>query len=134
MPHYEPLDIGLAVDSVASDLAAFQWHENNIKADFIFTTDTSRLLRVQFEGPCIVRIVDEMPLSTENDSPSVGLVSRHFAYRVRGAAFFNTQSEAWKIAVGNVLHYRFITGGGCLDVISAADPSFELIDRHERLS
>jgi hypothetical protein len=45
----------------------------------------------------IVRILDEMPLSIETDpSASQGLVPNHFAYRVEGAPFSVSQSEAWQ--------------------------------------
>ncbi|WBO23512.1 hypothetical protein [Sphingomonas abietis] len=112
-----------------SDLAAFHWETNSMKADFIIPNDDSRLLRVEFDNQTIVRILDEMPLSTEDDGPWVGLIPEHFAYRVDGSAFLAIQSQAWREVVGNPSHYRFITGWACLDVISSASPKFDLIDR-----
>jgi len=69
-----------------------------------------------------------MPLSTEAGAKNEGLVSRHFAYRVEGSTFADTQSEAWKLACHPVYHYEFITGSGCMDVLSNAEPSFEIVD------
>jgi hypothetical protein len=57
------------------------------------------------------------------------LVPEHFAYRVEGSVFARQQSEAWKIAVGPVMHYRFVTGWGCVDVLTAALPSFSIEPR-----
>jgi hypothetical protein len=44
--------------------------------------DDERALRVTFNEPCIIRILDEMALGTEKDGPTEGLVPNHFAYRV----------------------------------------------------
>ena len=44
--------------------------------------------------------------------------------RVEGDRFFEAQSEAWRTMEGAPKHYRFITGAGCLDVISNAMPRF----------
>jgi hypothetical protein len=77
-----------------------------------------------------VRILDEMPLSTEHESEtSHGLVSDHFAYRLQGSAFAEAQSEAWKFVNAPATHYRFITGWACMDVLSAAFPSFAMLDQ-----
>lgn len=129
MLRYEPIDTGLPIKASLSDLAAFHWETNNIKADFVIPNDDTQLLRVEFDSQSIVRILDEMPLSTEDDGPWEGLIPEHFAYRVDGSAFFRTQSQAWKEALGGVAHYRFITGWACLDVISFASPRFDLIVR-----
>jgi hypothetical protein len=73
-------------------------------------------------------LLDEMPLSTEHQPTKIeGLVSRHFAYRVEGSTFADTQSEAWK-TVSGACHYEFITGSGCMDVLAGAEPSFEVVN------
>jgi len=92
--------------------------------------DDAHLLRISLDQRCIVRLLDEMALSTEeDDTPNHGLVSEHFAYRVEGAAFARTQSDAWKVACGQVVHYRFVTGWACLDVLTAATPSFAVVPK-----
>jgi len=127
MPRYEPIDAGLSFKVSVSDLIAFHWDTNGIQADFVVPDDEGHLLRVTFNRQCIVRILDEMALSTEtDDTPSEGLVPEHFAYRVYDAVFLRLQSEAWKCTQENLTHYRFITGWACLDVLSSAYPSFEL--------
>lgn len=88
MPKYEALDSGVSLRAGHSDLDNFQWAPDGISADFIMPDDEGHLLRVSFDRPCIVRLLDEMSLSTEeDDTPINGLVPEHFAYRVVDALF-----------------------------------------------
>ncbi|NEJ27767.1 hypothetical protein GR205_07225 [Rhizobium leguminosarum] len=129
---YIPLDVGISIRASASDLRSFSWRTGQrVEASF-YVDDPEHLLRITFDGPCIVRIVDEFPLSTEHeDDPAEGLISEHFAYRVEGATFYTSQSETWKtvvsIQVGPTCHYRFITGNTCMDVVTPAKPVFTVI-------
>lgn len=129
MPVYRPIDPGISFKASASDLLNFNWDLNGISADFALPDQY--VLRVAFDRQCIVRLLDEMPLSTEDDGPTTGLVSEHFAYEMNGAAFLQMQSETWKevweTQLGSVHHFRFITGFGCMDVISAARPTFSVV-------
>ena len=127
MPRYFPIDTAVSFDCVQSDLLAIRWTGDSLSADFILPGAEGRALRVRFNGATIVRLLDEMPLSTEPGTKNEGLVSRHFAYRVEGSTFADTQSEAWKSIFRPVCHYEFITGSGCMDVLSKAEPSFEVV-------
>jgi hypothetical protein len=130
MARYDPIYIDVPLQASRSDLSAFKWATNGITADFILPDDETSLLRVSFDKPCIVRLLDEMPLSTEDDdTPSEGRVPGHFAYRVEGSAFARLQSEVWKEVCGPITHYQFVTGWGCMDVLSAALPSFSIEQR-----
>jgi hypothetical protein len=131
MPRYFPIDAGVNFDCVQSDLHAISWKENSLSADFLLPGGRRQALRVQFSGQTIVRLLDEMPLSTEQGTKNEGLVSRHFAYRVEGSVFADSQSEAWKIAFGPVCHYEFITGSGCMDVLARAEPLFKVVNISE---
>ena len=136
MPVYEAIDTGVHLRAMASDLLAFKWETNGISADFILPGDDEHALRVSFDGPCIVRLLDEMALSTEeDDTPDSGLVSNHFAYRLEGARFARAQSDTWKEvsapAAHAVSHYRFLTGWACMDVLSGDAPSFSVVDRSD---
>jgi hypothetical protein len=124
------MNIGVPLQASRSDLVSFEWSTNGITADFILPDDDAHLLRVSFHKQCIIRILDEMPLSTEeNDTPNVGLVSEHFAYRLEGAAFARLQSGAWQEVNAPVTHYQFVTGWACLDVLTAATPVFAVVRR-----
>jgi hypothetical protein len=128
VPTYFPIDAGPKFDCDASDLLAIDWKRDSLSADFILPGAEGRALRVRFNGATIVRLLDEMPLSTEHGTRNEGLVARHFAYRVEGSIFADTQSEAWKDVHRPVSHYEFITGWGCMDVLSGVKPSFEVVD------
>jgi hypothetical protein len=130
LPRYSPINIGVPLQASRSDLVSFEWSTNGITAAFIFPDDDAYLLRVSFDRPCIIRILDEMPLSTEeNDTPNEGLVPEHFAYSLEGAAFARLQSSAWKEVNAPVTHYQFITGWACMDVLTAATPAFAVVPR-----
>jgi hypothetical protein len=129
MPRYSPIEIPVPLAASGSDLVAFRWDTGGVVADFLLPDDDERAIRMTFNKPCIIRILDEMPLSTENDSRSEGLVPDHFAYRVEGSAFVDAQSEAWMLVNAPVTHYRFITGWACMDVLSSGQPSFTVIER-----
>src|ERR1035441_7986665 len=84
MPRYSPIDAGVPLQASRSDLASLHWSTNGIAADFVLPDDEAHLLQVSFDRQCIIRILDEMPLSTEeDDTPNEGLVSEHFAYRLQ---------------------------------------------------
>jgi hypothetical protein len=81
MPIYHPIDTGVPLQASASDLALFEWSKNGLIVDFILPADESHVLRVSFDRECIVRLLDEMALSTEDDdSAREGLVHENFAY------------------------------------------------------
>jgi hypothetical protein len=129
LPMYFPIDAGVRFDCDQSDLLAIKWTPDSLSADFALPDAENHALRVRFNGATIVRLLDEMPLSTEQQpTKNEGLVPRHFAYRVEGSNFAETQSEAWKEVHRPVRHYEFITGWGCMDVLSKAEPSFEVVD------
>ncbi|MBB4394864.1 hypothetical protein [Bradyrhizobium sp. ERR14] len=129
MPKYSPIDAGVTFDCDESDLLSIRWEVECLVADFLLPATEKRSLRVRFDGATIVRLLDEMPLSTEEQpTRNEGLVPRHFAYRVDGAVFADAQSATWKKVHRPVQHYQFITGWGCMDVLSGVEPSFEIVE------
>jgi hypothetical protein len=128
VPKYHAIEQPLAIKASHSDLIALAWEDRAIVADFIIPGDGQQALRVHFDKSHIVRVLDEMPLSTENeDTQSEGLVSDHFAYMVEGSQFWKSQSDAFKAVFNKARHYRFVTGWTCLDVISDAEPTMSVI-------
>jgi hypothetical protein len=98
-----------------------------LKADFDMN-EMDKALRVYFEYALIFRLLDEFPLSTEEEfGPSDGLVKHGFAYRVEDALFWKAQSATFLELRKEARHYRFITSGSCLDVISEAPPVFSVV-------
>lgn len=123
MPKYHSIEQPLAIKTSLSDLIALAWEDQGIRADFAVPEDTSRALTVRFDKTHVVRILDEMALSTETeDTPPEGLIAEQFAYLVEDSSFWKSQSEALKLIHSNARHYRFVTGWTCLDVISDEKP------------
>jgi len=132
MPIYEPLDIGIALMASRSDLSNFRWETNAIVADFFIPDSPAQMLRVTFDGQCIVRLLDEMPLSTEDDPVTRhGMIPENFAYRVKGDPFARQQSPTWLEIMAPVMHYRFVTGWACMDVLSGTAPRFGVVERQQ---
>jgi hypothetical protein len=130
LPRYHPIEVYPEIDRAVSDMLELRWTDDGVVADFIITGDEHQALRVEFRNMVIIRVLDEMPLSTESEmTPKEGLVPDHFAYRVEGAVFEATQSEAWKFTQHPATHYRFVTGWTCLDVLSAKEPTFQRVKR-----
>ncbi len=128
MPKYTPIETVPKMQSSLSDLVDLRWRDRGLTADFLIPEDKTHVLRVRFEKLEIVRILDEMPLSTESEiTANEGLIPEHFAYSVEGALFWESQSEALKIVYPSLRHYRFITGWTCLDVLSDREPSFLVV-------
>jgi hypothetical protein len=128
MPKYVPLVANPAIKASQSDLIELRWRRSGIIADFIIPQDDANAFRVCFDRVEIIRILDEMPLSTEvEETSNEGLVRDNFAYTIEGATFWRYQSEAFKTVEKMLRHYRFITGWTCLDVISNSEPAFVIV-------
>ena len=133
MPRYFAIDAGVHFDASLSDLLRVDWQINSLSADFALPGQEEKCLRVNFDNQTIVRLLDEMPLSTETEPEErSGLVPHHFAYRVEGARFTEIQSEVWKEVAGPINHYQFVTGWGCMDVLCRAPPSFSVFKMGNR--
>jgi len=130
MPQYFPIPSPVSFETDSSDMLAFRWiaDSHGIVADFSIFNDQLKKVRVEFSSIAIVRILDEMPLSTEHENtPNTGLVPQHFAYRVEGASFWESQSWALKHGNESLKHYRLITGSTCLDVLANSEPAITLV-------
>jgi hypothetical protein len=124
MPKYLPFQVSPDIKASASDMIALHWQRGGVVADFVIPGNHHQVLRVQFDRADFIRVLDEMPLSTEaEETPNEGLAPEHFAYIVEGSRFWKTQSEAWHFQFPKARHYRFITGWACLDVIAICTPT-----------
>jgi hypothetical protein len=80
VPRYTPIQVNPAIEAGQSDLIHLRWERYALAADFIIPGDESGALRVQFDRVDIIRLLDEMPISTENEETSnEGLIPNHFA-------------------------------------------------------
>jgi hypothetical protein len=128
VPKYTAIPIGPNFRCSESNLLRLAMDgDQRLDATFSMPGDEDRAFRVTFDRAEVLRVLDEMPLSTEPDTLNAGLVRDHFAYAVEDAAFWSSQSEAMKMMNPSLKHYRFITGWVCLDVISEDAPEFSVV-------
>lgn len=106
---------------------SLRWERQSVIADFWIPDNESHRLRVRFESVHVIRVLDEMLISTEEPLPEEGHVADHFAYRVEGSRFWNSQSEALRLTHASARHYLFVTGWACLDVISSVEPQISVV-------
>ena len=125
MPRYTPIHFDVPIKSIQSELLDFRWRADGITSDFLIPGDEDHVLQVRFGRVEVVRLLDEMALSTEDENtPNEGLIPDHLAYLVDGALFWSSQSEVLKLVRPTARHYRLITGWTCIDIISITEPSF----------
>ena len=127
MPTYFPIESPIAFQCVHSDMRSLLWKDLGIVAEFD-VLQSQCILRVLFERVHVIRILDEVLISTESEPENEGLIPNHFAYCVQDSLFWNSQSEVLRAANPDAKHYRFITGGTCLDVIADRAPSLAVED------
>jgi hypothetical protein len=135
MPKYAPIEIPARIRASLSNVLEFRWHvDQSFSADFLMHEDTDHMLHVRFDRAEVVRLLDEMPLSTETDTPNYGLIRDHLAYLVEDSSFWRSQSDTLKTVHPSLRHYRFVTGWTCLDVASTCCPHPRLPSRsfHDR--
>jgi hypothetical protein len=130
---YTPIAIEGTVPCTGMDLYDLRhtyWNEdgNPLTAHFSLSPEASPLLRVHFDNVHIVRVLAELYLDTEEYGfTPEGLVPYHFAYRVEGSRFLLSQSEFCRDTQRDAVHYRFVTAGACLDVLTNREPSCMLV-------
>ena len=102
-----PIEVTPGIIASHSNLLQLQWANRGLAVYFAVPADNQAALRVQFQRVEIIRIIEEMPISTEYEETSnEGIVADHFAYEVQGASFWNQQSEAFKVVYKEAKHYR----------------------------
>jgi hypothetical protein len=130
VPNLVSIEIPVEIRSSQSDIVDFHLHEGRkVRVDFLMPDDPERLLRLSLDSVEVVRLLDEMAMSTEMDTPMVGLVPDNLAYEVTGSAFWAQQSEALRLTRPKLRHYRFVTGWTCLDALTEATPSFAIVEK-----
>lgn len=128
MLRYFPIRIEPEINAVLSYLTLLRWQRESIIADFWIPGDEGHRLRVRFESVHVIRVLDEMWISTEEpQEPQVGHVENHFAYRIESSRFWESQSEPMRSTYTDARHYLFVTGSACLDVISSVQPEIFVV-------
>ena len=99
---------------------------DRLVADFGLGDSFAEILRIEINGPVIVRVADETWVSTATDSSRwVGNLNA-FAREVRGDDFA-AMHELFFILHDEAKHYQFVTLTACLDVLASTTPRFSLV-------
>ncbi|MBD8652755.1 hypothetical protein IFT66_16845 [Rhizobium sp. CFBP 13726] len=127
---YEALEFDLDAGATAADLVRMEMSyrpqsgANELRAYFS-VSGQNRFLEVFFPHVDIFRVIDDMHLPLgEHGFETVGHIPNHFAYKIKGSPFWAAQREVFEISLPGSTHYRFATGGNCLDVITRDEPCF----------
>jgi hypothetical protein len=126
MTKYFPISIPVEIKCVESDMISLNWKPGVVIAEFSIPGNEDENLHVTLSKVEVFRVLDEMPLSTEGETRKEGLIANHFAYRVEDSLFWESQSWALTDSAKDLKHYRFITGGMCLDVLAHTAPVFSV--------
>jgi len=116
------------IQASRSGLLRTNYDRGILSADFTIPDDPKRLCRISFADVETFRVLDEMPLSTEDDDAAWdGHIPEHVAYRVEDAFFWRIQSDLFRQTFPRAQQYQFITGLMCLDVISLEEPALTIV-------
>ena len=131
MIKYELMNFDLGAGATAADLDRLEMTCSGSKElrAYFSVAGKSKLLRVFFPDVELFRVIDEMHLPLEQQGmETVGYVSNHFAYKVQGSPFWAAQRQVFETVLPGSVHYLFVTGGDCLDVITRDEPRFSWVD------
>ncbi len=123
---YCPMEFDLRAGATSADIRRLVMElisGANVLTAYFSVAGQRDFLKVAFPHADIFRVIDDMHLPLEEDGDLIiGHVPNHFAYRVEGGPFWAQQREVLEAVSPGSTHYRFVTGGSCLDVISRHEP------------
>jgi hypothetical protein len=118
------LELGYRKDSEAWFLSLAQSASGNLSMLFGLSDAPKPFLVVEFYCPEVVRTADEFWLSTEDHKDWAGDLT-HFCRTVEGATY-PTSMEWMRQTRPKALHYQFVTGDTCVEVMSEHPPQARL--------
>lgn len=130
---YHPIFFDLRDNAASADIHRLEMHHEqavgvNRLTAYISVAGQTEFVRIAFSHVELFRVIDDMHLPLEEaDSLTMGHISNHFAYRIEGSPFWAPQREAFEAVLPGSTHYRFVTGGSCLDVISRDQPDISWV-------
>ncbi|MFK4768987.1 hypothetical protein [Rhizobium sp. ZW T2_16] len=125
---YIPIDFDINAPATAAEIDRLVMeHDRMTNADkltvFFSIAGRRDLVKLVFPHVVLFRVIEELHLPLEeSDIPRVGAIANHFAYKIQGSPFWAAQREVFETALPGSEHYRFVTGGQCLDVVSRDQP------------
>lgn len=130
---YHPIAFDLRAGATSAEIDRLEMNfEQEVGANtltaYVSVAGQSEFVKIIFPHVDIFRVIDDMHLPLEEcGSLKVGHVSNHFAYRIEGSPFWAPQREAFEVVLPGSAHYRFVTGGSCLDAISRDQPEISWV-------
>ncbi len=85
------------------------------------------ILLIEFDNALVSRVLDEMWNSTETDSKRWKGIDCSFARVIEGSEY-PTYPDLLKTIHPDAIHYAFVTGDDCVDVIALDQPRAKLIE------
>ncbi|MBO0145476.1 hypothetical protein JZX87_30635 [Agrobacterium sp. Ap1] len=125
---YIPIEFDINAPATAAEIDRLVMERDQMTSTDKLTVSFSiagrrDLVKVAFPHVELFRVIEELHLPLEeSDIPRVGAITNHFAYRIQGSPFWAAQREVFETALPGSEHYRFVTGGQCLDVVSRDQP------------
>lgn len=138
LTRYIPIEVEPKVPCTGMDLydlrhTSFNDCGDQLVAYYSLPTDNDDMIRISFAHVDIIRVLDEVYISTEENEVEIkGLVRHHFAYQVENSRFWLAQSEFYRFHKPNAVNYRFVTGSACLDVLTTVEPHFSVVGGYSR--
>lgn len=127
MPVYKPLKVPVEVDPLTSArLGMFRWVERAFFADFQFG-EGGPVLRVSFTQAAVAKISDHVSIGDLEPGGHQGVAADKFAYAVTDSFLLGDHQKALLDEDRYAVHYRFIAGSQCLDVISSTPPLIRVL-------
>lgn len=129
---YHPFAFDLRIGATSAEIHRLEMKFEEVGANklaaYVSVAGRPGFARIAFPHVDIFRVIDEMHLTLEEDARlTVGHVSNHFAYRIEGSPFWAPQREVFEVVLPGSAHYRFVTGGSCLDAISRDQPEISWV-------
>jgi|GEM_PF-1598993 len=125
---YIPIEFNINAPATAAEIDRLVMERDRMTGTDKLTVSFSiagrrDLVNVAFPHVELLRVIEELHLPLEeSDIPRVGVIANHFAYKIQGSPFWAAQREVFETALPGSEHYRFVTGGQCLDVVSRDQP------------
>ncbi len=119
---YRPIQIK-KVSAVNANLISLRYCHGQLLVDYS-TDDVPIIVRASIPSVATYRLVDGVTMPSDEIEQQEGLSPDNMLYLVSGAKY----AEQFRPMIeGRLLHFRFVTGISCLDVLTTARPHIRKI-------
>jgi len=119
---YRPIEIE-NVSAVNASLMSVRYDQGRLLADYS-VDDVPVIVRASIPSVATYRLIDGNSMPADEIEQQEGLSRDHMLYLVSGAKYAD---QFRPVIEGRILHFRFVTGISCLDVLTTARPKIRKI-------